>query len=169
MDTEVLKKVQTPLKEKYREKPNAAWVTLKSEGRIGQDVSCTIDNGRMLIEAGLHPATGGSGLLACSGNMLLEALIACAGVTLRAVSTAMGIVLRNATIQAEGDIDFRGTLAVSKDVPVGFKAIRLKFNLDTDATTEEIAMLETLTERYSVIYQTLDKGVAVKTTMRKGE
>jgi len=168
MDTEVLKKLQTPLKEKYRDKPNAAWVTLKAEGKIGEGVTCTIDNGRMLVEAGLHPATGGSGLLACSGNMLLEALVACAGVTLRAVSTAIGVELRDATIHAEGDLDFRGTLGVAKDVPVGFKAIRLNFNLDTDASAEQIATLEQLTERFSVIYQTLDKGVSVKTTMKKG-
>jgi uncharacterized OsmC-like protein len=168
MDTEVLKKLQTPLKEKYREKPGAAWVTLKAEGKIGEGVSCSIDNGRMLIEAGLHPATGGSGLLACSGNMLLESLVACVGVTLRAVSTAIGIELRDATIHAEGDLDFRGTLGVAKDVPVGFKAIRLRLALDTDATEEEIATLETLTERYCVVYQTLDRGVSVKTTTKKG-
>jgi len=169
MDTEVLKKLQTPLKEKYREKPNAAWVTLKAEGKIGEGVTCTIDNGRMLIEAGLHPATGGSGLLACSGNMLLEALVACAGVTLRAVSTAIGVELRNATIHAEGDLDFRGTLGIAKDVPVGFKAIRLWFNLDTDASEEQIATLQNLTERFCVLYQTLDKGVSVKTNMKKSE
>ena len=169
MDSEVLKRLQTPLKEKYREKPNTAWVTLKAEGKIGEGVTCTIDNGRMLMEAGLHPATGGSGLLACSGNMLLEALVACAGVTLRAVASAIGVELRDATIYAEGDLDFRGTLGVNKEVPVGFKAIRLRFNLDTDATTEQIATLENLTERYCVIYQTLDKGVSVKTTMKKSE
>jgi len=169
MDSEVLKKLQTPLKEKYREKPNMAWITLKAEGKIGEGVTCTVDNGRMLVEAGLHPATGGSGLLACSGNMLLEALVACAGVTLRAVSTAIGVVLRDATIYAEGDLDFRGTLGVAKDVPVGFKAIRLRFDLDTDASAEQIATLEQLTERFCVVYQTLDKGVHVKTTMKKGE
>jgi uncharacterized OsmC-like protein len=123
----------------------------------------------MLVEAGLHPATGGSGLLACSGNMLLEALIACAGVTLRAVSAAIGVELRDATIFAEGDLDFRGTLGVVKDVPVGFKAIRLWFSLDTDATAEQIATLEQLTERYCVVYQTLDKGVSVNTKMKKVE
>jgi len=169
MDTEVLKKLQTPLKEKYREKPNAAWVTLKAEGKVGEGVTCTIDNGRMLIEAGLHPATGGSGLLICSGNMLLEALIACAGVTLRAVSAAIGVELRDATIHAEGDLDFRGTLGIAKDVPVGFKAIRLWFDLDTDATEEQIATLQNLTERFCVVYQTLDKGVSVKTMMKKSE
>jgi uncharacterized OsmC-like protein len=169
MDTEVLKKLQTPLKEKYREKPNAAWVTLQAEGKVGAGVTCTIDNGRMLVEAGLHPATGGSGLLACSGNMLLEALIACAGVTLRAVSTAIGVELRSATIHAEGDLDFRGTLGVAKDVPVGFKAIRLHFELDTDASAEQITTLLQMTERFCVIYQTLDKGVSVNTKMKKVE
>jgi uncharacterized OsmC-like protein len=155
MNATELKSLQAPIKEKYREKPEAAVVTLKAQGRIGEGITCRVDTGRKLVEAGLHPATGGNGLSACSGDMLLEALVACAGVTLSAVATALEIPLRDATIRAEGDLDFRGTLGVAKDVPVGFRDIRLHFDLDTDANEEQIATLLRLTERYCVVYQTL--------------
>ena len=156
MNADELRSLQAPLKAQYREHPETALVTLRAEGRIGQDITCKIDTGKALVEAGLHPATGGDGLSACSADMLLEALVGCAGVTLRAVATALGIQLRDATIQAEGDLDFRGTLGVSKDVPVGFRQIRLHFDLETDASAEQIATLLRLTERYCVVYQTLD-------------
>jgi uncharacterized OsmC-like protein len=130
-------------------------ITLRAEGRVGENISCKIETGKSRVEAGLHPATGGDGLSACSADMLLEALIGCAGVTLRAVAAALGIPLRSATIRAEADLDFRGTLGVSKDVPVGFKQVRLNFNLDTDASEEQVATLIRLTERYCVVYQTL--------------
>lgn len=155
MNAEELRSVQAPLKDQYRETPGAALITLHAEGRIGEGVTCKIETGKGLVEAGLHPATGGNGLSACSGDMLLEALVACAGVTLNAVATALGIELRDATLRAEGDLDFRGTLGVSKEVPVGFQDIRLTFNLDTDATEEQLATLMKLTERYCVVYQTL--------------
>src|SRR5436309_13132 len=155
MNVDELRSLQAPIKERYREHPDTALVTLRAEGRIGEGVTCKVETGRALVEAGLHPATGGDGLGACSGDMLLEALVACAGVTLSAVATALGIELRDATIRAEGDLDFRGTLGVSKDVPVGFKQIRLKFDLDTDASEGRLATLLRLTERYCVVYQTL--------------
>ena len=155
MNAEELRSVQAPLKERYREAPEAALITLRAEGRIGEGVSCKIETGKALVVAGLHPATGGNGLSACSGDMLLEALVACAGVTLNAVATALGIELKDASLQAEGDLDFRGTLGLSKDVPVGFRSIRLQFMLDTDASEEQIATLLRLTERYCVVYQTL--------------
>ena len=155
MHADDLKSVQAPLKERYRETPEAALVTLCAQGRIGEGVSCRIETGKALVIAGLHPATGGSGQSACSGDMLLEALVACAGVTLNAVATALGIELREASLQAEGDLDFRGTLGVSKEVPVGFQNIRLQFTLDTDASEEQLATLLRLTERYCVVYQTL--------------
>ena len=155
MNADELKALQAPIKERYREKPQAALITLKAEGRLGEGVTCKVDTGKALVQAGLHPATGGDGLSACSGDMLLEALVACAGVTLGAVATALGINLRDATIRAEGDLDFRGTLGVSKEVPVGFRDIRLQFKLDTDASEEQIATLLRLTERYCVVYQTL--------------
>ncbi|KAA9035484.1 OsmC family protein [Ginsengibacter hankyongi] len=158
-----LKNLQAPLKEKYREKPESAVITLKAEGKVGEGISCKIETGRAMAEAGLHPATGGTGMLACSGDMLLEALVACAGVTLQAVSTAIGVEIRSGTIKAEGDLDFKGTLGVSKEVPVGFKNIRLYFDLDTGATDEQMASLKKLTERYCVVYQTLTKGVAIET------
>lgn len=158
MNTEELRTLQAPLKEKYKHAPEAALITLKAHGRIGEDITCKVETGRALVEAGLHPASGGDGLSVCSGDMLLEALVACAGVTLRAVATAMGVDLQDATVHAEGDLDFRGTLAVSKEVPVGFKAIRLRFDLDTDATEEQIASLLKLTERYCVVFQTLKKS-----------
>ena len=157
MNTEELKALQAPLKQKYREQPAAALITLRARSRIGEGISCKLETGRALVEAGLHPATGGDGLSACSGDMLLEALAACAGVTLRAVATALGIELRDATVSVEGDLDFRGTLAVDKTAPVGFRAIRLKFDLDTDASPEQRASLMKLTERYCVVYQTLTK------------
>lgn len=155
MKTEDLRKMQAPLKERYKGTPEAALITLRAEGRAGEGVSCTIETGRALVTAGLHPATGGTGQQACSGDMLLEALVACAGVTLNAVATSLGIVLRKATLKAEGDLDFRGTLGVSKEVPVGFQDIRLQFFLDTDASEEQLATLLRLTERYCVVYQTL--------------
>jgi len=156
MNTEELKAKQGPLKQLYREHPEAALITLQAEGRAGEGIRCKLETGKALVEAGLHPATGGSGASACSGDMLLEALVACAGVTLRAVATALGIQLRDATIRAEGDVDFRGTLGVSKEVPIGFQKIRLEFGLDTDANEEQLATLIRLTERYCVVYQTLN-------------
>nr|WP_256488998.1 OsmC family protein [Dyella lutea] len=159
-----MKAVQAPLKQHYRESPRAALITLRAEGRLGEGVTCRVDTGRALVEAGLHPATGGNGLSACSGDMLLEALVACAGVTLNAVATALGIVLRDATVQAEGDLDFRGTLGVDKAAPVGLTAIRLHFLLDTDADDEQLDTLLRLTERYCVVYQTLAKGPRLTTT-----
>jgi uncharacterized OsmC-like protein len=155
MNADELRSLQAPIKDRYRERPETASITLRAEGRIGEGVTCRVETGKALVEAGLHPATGGDGLSACSGDMLLEALVACAGVTLRAVATALGIQLRDATVQAEGDLDFRGTLGVSKDVPVGFQRIRLQFELDTDASEDQLATLLRLTERYCVVYQTL--------------
>lgn len=166
MKAEDLKVIQTPLKERYRETPAAAVITLRAQGRLGEGVTCKIETGKALVEAGLHPATGGNGLSACSGDMLLEALVACAGVTLNAVATALGIELRDAELKAEGDLDFRGTLGVSKEAPVGFQNIRLKISLDTDATEEQKSTLIRLTERYCVVYQTLVKPpeIAVSVT-----
>jgi uncharacterized OsmC-like protein len=155
MTADELKSLQAPVKERYRQEPKAALITLRAEGKIGEGVTCNVATGKALVEAGLHPATGGNGLSACSGDMLLESLVACAGVTLRAVATALEISLRDATVRAEGDLDFRGTLAVSKEVPVGFQQIRLRFDLDTDASDEQLATLLRLTERYCVVYQTL--------------
>ena len=155
MKAEELRAIQAPLKEQYRAEPAAALVTLKAEGRLGEGVSCSVATGRALVEAGLHPSTGGSGLGACSGEMLLQALAACAGVTLAAVATALGIELRAGLVRAEGDLDFRGTLGVSKEVPVGFQRIRLRFELDTSASDEQLETLQRLTERYCVVYQTL--------------
>jgi len=157
MDAEQIKALQTPLKQKYREEPRAALVTLRAQARLGEGITCKVETGKALVEAGLHPATGGDGLSACSGDMLLEALAACAGVTLRAVATATGIPLRDATIIAEGDLDFRGTLAVAKDAPVGLQNVRLKFNLESDASQEQMESLIRLTERYCVVYQTLSR------------
>jgi uncharacterized OsmC-like protein len=155
MNAEELRSTQAPLKERYRETPAAALVTLRAKGKLGEGVTCKIETGKALVAAGLHPATGGNGLSACSGDMLLEALVACAGVTLNAVATALGIELRDASLEAEGDLDFRGTLGVSKEAPVGFQNIRLRMSLDTDASPEQIATLTRLTERYCVVYQTL--------------
>jgi uncharacterized OsmC-like protein len=156
MDAEKLKSLQGPLKERYRQRPETAQITLRAEGRLGEGLTCKIETGKAPVTTGLHPATGGDGSSACSGDILLEALVGCAGVTLNAVATALAIRLRNAKIRAEGDLDFRGTLGVSKDVPVGFQRIRLRFDLDTDATAEQIATLIRLTERYCVVYQTLN-------------
>jgi len=155
MKSEELRSLQAPLKKRYRETPEAALVTLRARGRLGDGVSCSIQTGKALVAAGLHPATGGNGLAACSGDMLLEALVACAGVTLNAVATSLGIELRDASLEAEGDLDFRGTLGVSKEVPVGFQNIRLKFTLDTDAPEDQIENLLRLTQRYCVVFQTL--------------
>ena len=161
MNAEKLRSLQAPLKAQYRERPETALITLRAEGRIGEGIACKIETGKARVEAGLHPATGGDGQSACSADMLLEALVGCAGVTLRAVATALGISLRSGTITADGDLDFRGTLGVSKDVPVGFKQIRLHFDLDTDATEEQLATLIRLTERYCVVYQTLSQPAAI--------
>ena len=163
MDRNELQKIQTPLKERYRDDPEAALITLEAEGRLDENlVSCSVSTGRALLEAGLHPATGGTGMLACSGDMLLQALVACAGVTLRAVATSLGLEV-SGTVHAEGDLDFRGTLGVAKDegVPVGFQRIRLRFDLDHDESSEAIERLMRLTERYCVVYQTLAGGVPV--------
>jgi uncharacterized OsmC-like protein len=168
MDAEQLKSLQAPLKDKYREDPRAALITLRAEGRAS-GLACRVETGKALVEAGLHPATGGDGTAACSGDMLLEALVACAGVTLRAVAAAIGVELTDARVTAEGDLDFRGTLGVSKDVPVGFAGIRLRFDLDTTATDEQVATLLKLTERYCVVLQTLRSAPPVATqVVRQG-
>jgi len=167
MDREELRAVQAPLKERYREEPQAGLITLRAEGRIGENVTCSIQTGKALVEAGLHPATGGPGTYACSGDMLLEALAACAGVTMAAVATSIGVDLRGGTVRAEGDLDFRGTLGVSKEAPVGFRDIRLAFELDTDASEEELASLQKLTERYCVVYQTLRQPPAVAVSLKR--
>src|SRR5947208_10172513 len=161
MNADELRSLQAPLKAKYRERPDSALITLRAEGHVGENISCKIETGKARVEAGLHPATGGDGESACSADMLLEALVGCAGVTLNAVATALNIPLRGATIRAEGDLDFRGTLGVSKAVPVGFKEIRLNFDLDTDASEEQQANLLRLTERYCVVYQTLSHPAAI--------
>jgi uncharacterized OsmC-like protein len=156
MNAEELRQLQAPLKDRYRSAPDAALITLKAQGMLGgESLSCKVETGKALVEAGLHPATGGDGSLACSGDMLLEALVACAGVTLKAVATAIGVSIRGGTVRAEGDLDFRGTLGVDKLAAVGFKDIRLGFDLETDASAEQLATLQKLTERYCVIYQTL--------------
>jgi uncharacterized OsmC-like protein len=165
MNADQLRALQSPLKERYREEPGSAYITLRASGTLDSHaIACRVETGRALVEAGLHPATGGSGLQACSGDMLLEALVACAGVTLRAVATALGIEVRAGTIRAEGDLDFRGTLGVSKETPVGFQEIRLGFDLDTDASAEQLATLFRLTERYCVVLQTLRRPPAVRLT-----
>src|SRR5947199_6333015 len=166
MNADELRSLQAPLKAQYREHPKTALVTLRAEGRIGENLTCKIETGKARVEAGLHPATGGDGSSACSADMLLEALVGCAGVTLNAVATALGIRLRNATVRAEGDLDFRGTLGVSKDVPVGFQEIRLLFDLDTDASEEQLATLLRLTERYCVVYQTLSRPAKIAVEYR---
>jgi uncharacterized OsmC-like protein len=160
MNADTLRSMQAPLKDKYRSAPETALVTLKAQAQLGAGITCKIDTGKALVEAGLHPATGGDGLSACSGDMLLEALAACAGVTLGAVATALDIAVRDGKVIAEGDLDFRGTLGVSKEAPVGFQAIRLRFVLDTDASQEQLATLLRLTERYCVVYQTLRSAPA---------
>jgi uncharacterized OsmC-like protein len=170
MKRDELRAVQAPLKERYRSEPDAAQITLKAEGRIGERATCSIQTGKALVEAGLHPASGGPGTFACSGDMLLEALAACAGVTIAAVATSIGVDLRGGTVRAEGDLDFRGTLGVAKDVPVGFQRIRLEFELDTDASAEQLATLRRLAERYCVVYQTLRQPppIAVSLVGQKG-
>lgn len=164
MDTEQLRTIQKPLKEKYKEQPDSAIVTLRAKAKPGEGITCKIETGMALSVAGLHPATGGDGLSLCSGDMLLDALAGCAGVTLMAVSTSLGIKLKDSTIYAEGDIDFRGTLAVSKEAPVGLKNIRLKFELDTDEDKEKIETLIKLTERYCVVLQTLKSTPELSTS-----
>ena len=164
MNAEELKSLQAPLKQKYKDQPETAMVTLKANARIGEGITCKIETGKALVVAGLHPATGGDGLSLCSGDMLLEALVACAGVTLRAVATAIGVNLHDATISAEGDLDFRGTLGVSKSAPVGFKSICLHFDLESDADQEQLALLMKLTERYCVVYQTLSGTPGISVT-----
>ena len=155
MKADELKALQAPLKQQYRDDPGSALITLRAEGSIGDGITCKVDTGRAVAKAGLHPATGGDGQSLCSGDMLLEALVACAGVTLNAVATAIGVELRDATIRAEGDLDFRGTLGVERDAPVGFSQVRLAFDLDTDAADDDIDTLLKLTERYCVVFQTL--------------
>jgi uncharacterized OsmC-like protein len=167
--TEELKALQAPLKERYGTEPHAARVTLAASGSLGEGVSCSVETGRAMAEAGLHPATGGDGSLLCSGDMLLEALVACAGVTLRAVATSLGISVESGRVRAEGDLDFRGTLGVDRAAPVGFSAIRLSFALDADADEEQLATLRKLTERYCVIYQSLASGPSLSSTMEVSE
>jgi uncharacterized OsmC-like protein len=164
VDRDQLRTLQAPLKERYKVEPEAALVTLSATGELGEGVACSVQTGRALAEAGLHPATGGDGSLLCSGDMLLEALVACAGVTLRAVSTSLGIDVRSGRVRAEGDLDFRGTLGVDRAAPVGFSDIRLSFDLDTDADEDQLATLQKLTERYCVVLQTLAGGPALSTT-----
>jgi uncharacterized OsmC-like protein len=165
VESEQLRLIQAPLKERYRQEPQAALVTLKAQGRLGEGVTCKIETGKAVAQAGLHPATGGDGLSVCSGDMLLEALAACAVVTLSAVATAIGIPLRDGVVRAEGDLDFRGTLGVNKDVPVGFQHIRLYFDLDSDASEEQLATLKRLTERYCVVYQSLRRPPEIEVTL----
>jgi uncharacterized OsmC-like protein len=162
MDRSALQALQAPLKEQYKTEPEAAVWTLRADGTLGEEnVSCSVETGKALVEAGLHQATGGTGMLACSGDMLLQALVACAGVTLQAVATALEIPIRGGTVHAEGDLDFRGTLGVSKEAPVGFSAVRLRFDLDTDAGEDQLATLLKLTERFCVVYQTLSNSPAL--------
>jgi uncharacterized OsmC-like protein len=165
VEREQLREVQAPLKERYREDPAAALVTLSASGELGEGVSCSVQTGRAIAEAGLHPASGGDGSQLCSGDMLLEALVACAGVTLRAVATSLGIEVRSGTVRAEGDLDFRGTLAVDRDAPVGFGAIRLGFELDCEADDEQLETLLRLTERYCVVFQTLSRPPELSATV----
>jgi uncharacterized OsmC-like protein len=165
MDRDELRSIQAPLKQRYAEEPEEAVVTLRASGSLGEGVSCSVDTGRALAEAGLHPATGGDGTRLCSGDMLLEALVACAGVTLRAVATSLGIAVESGTVRAEGELDFRGTLAVDRDAPVGFRAIRLSFDLDADASEEQLDTLLKLTERYCVVFQTISTPPELSATL----
>jgi len=169
MRADELREIQAPLKNRYREDPAAAVVTLSAQGRLGDGVACSVDTGRALVEAGLHPASGGTGMQACSGDMLLQALVACAGVTISAVATALGIKLRDGQLRAEGELDFRGTLGVDKQAPVGFRAIRLQVKLDTDAPADAVAKLLQLSERYCVVFQTLANGVPVSVEQSSGD
>lgn len=166
MDASELKALQAPIKDRYREQPEAALITLKAEGEVGEGVTCSLQTGKALVEAGLHPATGGSGVQACSGDMLLEALVACAGVTLNAVATALGLDIGKAKVRAEGDLDFRGTLGVDKQAPVGFRDIRLSFDIDGNLTQEQRDTLLKLTERYCVVYQTLRNAPPIVVDLR---
>lgn len=168
MQAEDLRQLQAPLKQRYRDEPDAALITLSAAGNLDEGIVCSVATGKALVQAGLHPATGGDGLAACSGDMLLQALVACAGVTLRAVATALNVPIRGGTVKAEGDLDFRGTLGVSKDAPVGFAAIRLHFDLDTEATPEQLDTVLRLTERYCVVYQTLRHAPPVALTLASG-
>src|SRR2546422_2185548 len=166
MDKTALQALQAPLKDRYRSDPDTACITLRTEGRLGEEaVSCSVETGRALVDAGLHPATGGDGTRACSGDMLLQALVACAGVTLRAVATSLEIPVRGGRLRAEGDLDFRGTLGVAKDAPVGFSNIRLAIDVDSDADADQLATLLRLTERYCVVYQTLAGSPALDVTL----
>ncbi|HEV3092982.1 MAG TPA: OsmC family protein [Solirubrobacteraceae bacterium] len=165
VERDKLRALQAPLKARYLAEPGAAQVTLSATGAIGDGISCSVQTGRVLSEAGLHPASGGDGSLLCSGDMLLEALVACAGVTLRAVATSLGIVVTAGHVRAEGDLDFRGTLGVDREAPVGFSAIRLSFELKTDAAEEQLATLQRLTERYCVVYQTLASAPGLTTAI----
>jgi uncharacterized OsmC-like protein len=165
MECDELRSIQAPLKERYADEPEAAQITLIATGALGEGVSCSVDTGRAIAEAGLHPASGGDGSLLCSGDMLLEALAACAGVTLKAVATSLGIPVESGKVRAEGDLDFRGTLAVDRDTPVGFTAIRLSFELDTDADEEQLDSLLKLTERYCVVFQTLSTRPQLSATI----
>lgn len=167
MKTEELRALQAPLKQRYREQPEAAQITLTAEGRLGEGVTCSVQTGRALAVAGLHPATGGDGLSLCSGDMLLQALVACAGVTLNSVATAIGVEVYGGVVRAEGLLDFRGTLAVEKEAPVGFQRIDLSFDLDTDATEEQLATLIRLTERFCVVFQTLQHSPEAHMTAQR--
>jgi uncharacterized OsmC-like protein len=168
LDTESLRALQAPIKDHYRTEPDAALITLRASGRVDDPdgLSCSVETGRAIVRAGLHPATGGDGSFACSGDMLLQALVACAGVTLRSVATAKNFQLRGGTVTAEGDLDFRGTLGVDREAPVGFKNIRLRFELDADLTPDELATLQKLTERYCVVYQTIARGIKPEVDFR---
>jgi uncharacterized OsmC-like protein len=167
MKSDELRALQAPLKQRYREEPEAARITLKAEGKLGEGITCNVQTGRALVAAGLHPLTGGDGLALCSGDMLLEALVACAGVTLSSVATALGIEIREGTVHADGVLDFRGTLGVDKEAPVGFQNISLSFDLDTDATEEQLATLLRLTERYCVVFQTLQHSPPAEVAIRR--
>jgi uncharacterized OsmC-like protein len=167
VDSNELRALQAPLKQRYAEEPDAGLVTLTASGTLGGGLSCSVHSGRVLAEAGLHPASGGDGSLLCSGDMLLEALVACAGVTLRAVATSLGIAVESGAVRAEGDLDFRGTLGVDRKVPVGFSAVRLAFELDTGADEEQLETLLRLTERYCVVYQTLATAPALATSLTR--
>jgi uncharacterized OsmC-like protein len=167
MDATALRTLQAPLKDKYRAEPDAAVITLKAQGTLDEGIACKVETGRALSVAGLHPATGGSGLELCSGDMLLEALVACAGVTLKAVATAIDIPLKSGKVSAEGDLDFRGTLGVAKDAPVGFAQIRLRFDVETDAPQDKLDQLLKLTERYCVVYQTIKSGPPVEVKLNR--
>ena len=168
VDRDELRSVQAPLKDRYREDPGAAAVTLRATGTLGDGISCSVQTGRALAAAGLHPSTGGDGSLLCSGDMLLEALAACAGVTMRSVATSIGVEVRGGSVTAEGDLDFRGTLAIDRDVPVGFRAIRVRFDLDSDATEADLATLLRLTERYCVVLQTIAGAPSLTIDLKRG-